>query len=114
MNHDTGSQQSRSKLNSVLGGRFIERTRNELSVIHTQYRAARAGDGAATEQFLQFAHRIGGAAAMLGFQQVSEPVRTIERILRAGVLSADDWREIDVHMLQLQYAVTEAEESLTI
>ena len=114
MNRDSGSGHTQSKLHDILGGRFIERTRNELSVIRTQWRAAREGDSVATEQLLQFSHRIGGAAAMLGFGQVGEPVRNIERILRAGVLSAADWHEIDAHMLQLQNAVTEAEESLTI
>lgn len=77
------------------------------------WRDARSGDTAATEQFLQFVHRIGGAAAMLGFPQIGEPVRHIERILRAGVLSAGDWRDIDEHMIQLEHALTEAEESLT-
>lgn len=113
MNHDSGSRHSGSKLHHILGERFIERTRNELSVMNSQWLAARAGDGVAAEQFLQFAHRIGGAAAMLGFEQVSEPVRSIERILRAGVLSPEDWREIDGHMSQLQNAVSEAEESFT-
>jgi len=113
MSQDSGSQRAPSKLNNILGGRFIERTRNELTVMHTHWRAARDGDCLATEQFLQFAHRIGGAAAMLGFEQVGEPVRCIERILRAGVLSPADWSEIDAHMSQLQNAVAEAEESLT-
>ena len=113
MNHESDSGRTRSKLQDILGGRFIERTRGELSVMCIQWRAARDGDAAATEQLLQFVHRIGGAGAMLGFEQVSEHMRNIERILRAGVLSSADWHEMDVHRQALENAMNDAEESLT-
>ncbi len=112
MNHEAGSPHSRSKLQQVLGGRFVERIHNELSVMRAQLRAAREGDASAVEQLLQFAHRIGGAAAMLGFAQIGEPVRSIERILRAGVLSPAVWVEIEHHLQQLQTAVGDAGENL--
>jgi HPt (histidine-containing phosphotransfer) domain-containing protein len=113
MTQDNGAPASRSKLKEVLGGRFVERTQNEMSVMRTYWAAAREGDVIAIEQLLQFVHRIGGAAAMLGFPEIGDPVRHIERIVRAGVLSAGDWRDIDEHMIQLEHALTEAEESLT-
>ena len=113
MNHDSMSGRTRSKLQGVLGGRFIERTRGELSIIGIQWRAARDGDLAAIEKLLQFAHRVAGAGAMLGFEQVSEPMRSIERILRAGVLSSSDWHEVDMHLQALENAMNDAEESLT-
>jgi len=84
-----------------------------MSVMSNQWRAARDGDVVAAEQLLQFAHRISGAGAMLGFEQVSEPMRNIERILRAGVLSSADWHEVDVHLQALENAMNDAEEHLT-
>lgn len=113
MSHESGLQQAPSKLQSALGGRFLERTRKELSVMQNLLHQARGGDTAASDQLLLFVHRIGGAAAMLGFAQISEPVRNAERILRAGVLSSDDWYEIELHIQHLQLAVNEAGESFT-
>jgi len=114
MRDSSDSRQSFSKLQNILGERFIERTRNELSVMRYKWDAARNGDKTAAEQVLQLAHRVGGAGGMLGLEQISAPMRSIERILRAGVLSDGDWQEIEGHLQQLNNAMNDAEESLTI
>jgi HPt (histidine-containing phosphotransfer) domain-containing protein len=114
MRDSSDSRHSNSKYQNILGERFIERIRNELSVMRHKWEAARKGDASSLEQLLHFAHRIGGAGGMLGFEQISIPMRNIERILRAGVLSAGDWQEIESHLQQLHIAMNDAEEALTI
>ena len=107
------SDSRQAKLRNILGERFIERTRNELSVMRHKWDAARNGDSTASGELLQFTHRIGGAGDMLGLERISESMRSIERVLRMTALSSSDWREIDSHLQQLYTAMNDAEESMT-
>src|SRR5882757_8379613 len=90
---DTDAQTKLHTKLKQLGGRFVQRTLDELSLMHTYLQQARAGDSEAAQQLLLTAHRINGSAAMLGFALVSDCARAIERILREDPCAGDAWQQ---------------------
>jgi chemotaxis protein histidine kinase CheA len=106
---------AQAKLHSKLkqlGGRFVQRTIDELNLMHTYLQQARAGDSEAAQQLLLTAHRINGSGAMLGFALVSECARAVERILREDPRASDAWQQIELQLQRLDTAVKEAQRTV--
>jgi len=106
---------AQAKLHSKLkqlGGRFVQRTFDELSLMHTYLQQARVDDREAAQQLLLTAHRINGSGAMLGFALVSDCARSIERILREEPRAGDVWQQIEQQLHRLDLAVKEAQRTI--
>lgn len=89
-----------------LGQQFLERTREEMLLLHTHLPHARQGRADALLEIQRYVHRINGTGALLGFKAISEPMAQVERILRRADTppGAADWA-----LIQAQLSLVEAE-----
>lgn len=111
MSDDEAQARLQTKLKE-LGERFVNRSLDELSLMHGFLQQAQTGDAEAARQLLLTAHRINGSGAMLGFGAISDCARSIERMLRTEPREIDMWRQIDVQLQRLDIAVKDAQRSL--
>lgn len=89
-----------------LGEQFLQRTCEEMLLLHTQIPKAQQGQAEALLEIQRYVHRINGTGALLGFKNISDPMAQVERILRRAATppSKADWA-----LIQAQLSIVDAE-----
>ena len=66
-----------------LAGKFIDRTRGEVSTMRGALEQVKAGDAGALGQIRHFAHKMAGTGATLGFEALSDIATRLERLVES-------------------------------
>jgi HPt (histidine-containing phosphotransfer) domain-containing protein len=72
-------QQLRAEV-SVLGGKFLQRTRGEVAILRELVEGSSRGDSSALARLQELAHKIHGSGAMFGFEAISKYGEEIEHL----------------------------------
>lgn len=91
-----------------IGVRFLARSQQDVDTMDQLLLRMRAGDPAATAALRQLAHRVNGAAASLGFPDLSTHAATVERlttIAAGGPVLPETVRAIGQEIVALRAAL---------
>lgn len=94
-----------------LGKKCLERTQEEIALMHQVISRARNGDATALSDAGVIAHRVCGGCAMLGFLDLSKVAGRLETTFKelGPAPDAEGWSVIDILMQQFESALQDAQ-----